>query len=90
MDQTEGSDQTPVNSSQTHDVEKMNKDDAVPRDSNINELLEGIDSFLKSIHNQKVGGNVAYTENEKEKVAKLFNVLSVEDLYNKLKNSSEG
>jgi hypothetical protein len=54
----------------------------------VDELLQNITTFLETIKNNKDGGNSEVIETEREKVSKLFNVLSLEDLLNHLEENS--
>lgn len=63
-----------------------NQSTVVGKDAKVNEILIGINSFLDRLKNTQIGGgNVALVANERGKVAKLFNVLSVEELLTALK-----
>lgn len=56
--------------------------------ASVDELLQGITTFLENMKNNKTGGNAEVIETERKKVSKLFNVLSLEDLLNHLELNS--
>lgn len=58
------------------------------KDAKVSEYLNGINEFLEKMKNLQGGGGTAVIANERAKVAKLFNVLSLETLLNEVQNDS--
>lgn len=57
------------------------------KDATVDELLEGINTFLESVNSTQTGGNATVVANERNKIAKLFNVLSIEDLLHHMESN---
>lgn len=54
------------------------------QDQRVNEYLNGINTFLKNMEKLQVGGGNSIVSSERTKIAKLFNVMSVETLLSNL------
>lgn len=103
MDQTIATqdiyDDTPVdNNNDNNDIPSniMNQEQTtntqsqvVGKDAKVSEMLVGINTFLDNLKNAQVGGNASIIANEREKVSKLFNVLSLSDLLNALQANQQ-
>ena len=58
------------------------------KDATVSEYLNGINTFIAKIKNlPQVGGGNSTVANERSKVAKLFDVLPIEELLNQLQRS---
>lgn len=76
-----------VNTETNYTMNEETSTNQVPiQDKTINEYLNGIKTFLKKMESLQTGGGNSVVTNERKKIAKLFNVLSVETLLNNLKN----
>jgi hypothetical protein len=68
--------------------EETNTNQVMVKDAKVSELLNGINTFLDNIKNSQVGGGNSVIANERAKIAKLFNVLSIEDLLKSFQDTS--
>jgi hypothetical protein len=76
-----------VNQEQTNmDNGNESHDGSLDKAPSVDELLQGITTFLENM--KMTGGNAEVIETEREKVSKLFNVSSLEDLLNHLEENS--
>lgn len=61
----------------------------ISKDIKVSEYLNGINNFIKKMKTtQQSGGGNSTIATERAKVAKLFNVLSIEELQSQLQNAS--
>jgi hypothetical protein len=59
------------------------------KDAKVSEYLNGINAFIKKMENApQFGGGNSVVSNERAKIAKLFNVLSIETLLSEVRNNS--
>ncbi len=79
-----------INNNMNQEQTNNNQSNVVGKDAKVNEILIGINSFLDRLKNTQIGGgNVALIANEREKVSRLFNILSVEEMLVALKKEKE-
>lgn len=57
-------------------------------DTKVNEYLHGISAFIQKMKSSQVGGGNSVVANERAKVAKLFNILSIEELLDQFQMTS--